>query len=350
MTDFVRKALVLAAIALGLLAVWRLRVPELVLFGAILFAIVLRAAARGVTRWTRIRGGWALALATVAIAVGLLGFLVFFGLRLESQTEELVRLLPPQWAQFRRSLQSSPLGRGLNTVIDELTSAPSAQWMADVRSYATGIGLGVVDALLMVAAGIYLAAQPDIYIKGVLRLIPASQRDKARHVLHECGALLGRWIGAQAAAMATIGLLSGLGLWAVGEPAAAALGVFAGLAEAVPVIGPIIAAVPALLMALTGGWPRVLATLALYVAIHQFESNVLQPMLQRGFTSIPPVLNLFALAVFWLFFGVLGIIFAAPLTVVCIVVVRILYLHDDADFSAAPPPVWVRWLLGRWRA
>ncbi|MGH6957256.1 MAG: AI-2E family transporter [Caulobacteraceae bacterium] len=347
MTEFVRKALVLAGLAIALWAAWRLRAPELLLFGAILFAIVLRALAGLVERRTNVSPGWALAIATVALTVVLLGLLVFFGVRLEGQTAELIRQLPSEWAQFRKGLQSTPLGKMVDSGITDLTSTSKGQMMSGIKTYATQVGIGVIDIILILAGGIYLAAQPGIYVRGFIRLIPEPRRDEARHVLRECGALLGRWMRAQLIAMVTIGVMAAVGLWAVGEPAPGALGVFAGLAEVIPVIGPIIAAVPALLMALTGGLYRVLATLILYIAIHQFESNILQPLLQRGLTSIPPVLNLFALAVFFIFFGLLGIVFAAPLTIVCMVVVRILYLREPTDASREEPPRWVRWLLGR---
>jgi predicted PurR-regulated permease PerM len=143
-----------------------------------------------------------------------------------------------------------------------------------------------------------------------------------------CGALLRRWLFAQLVSMLCVGVLFAAGLWALGVPAAAALGVFAGLSEFIPLFGPILAAIPALIFAASGGPAEMLGALAVYAGVHLFESNLLQPLLQRGMTSIPPVLILFALVVFFTFFGVLGLVLAAPLTIVSMVVVRDLYLHE----------------------
>jgi predicted PurR-regulated permease PerM len=328
--DFALKVVIVFAIAAALAAAWVLREVVLLFFGAVLFAIVFHAGARLVMRLAPVGYGWALAMSTTAMTVVLAGLLVFFGLGLEAQASQLMTQLPEAWDHLREVVGALPGGEALDRLLDELNGPPSLQLLRYVRGYAASFGKGLLDVLLIVVAGLYLAAQPRLYTGGAVRLLPEASRGAARRLLAESGAMLRRWFVAQLIAMVAIGVMFGVGLWALGVPAAGALGVFAGVAEFIPLIGPILAAVPVLLSAAGGGLDQFLGALALYVAIHAFESNLLQPLLLRGMTSIPPVLILFALVVSAIFFGLLGIMLAAPLTIVLMVVVRDLYLHERA--------------------
>ncbi|MGZ9075463.1 MAG: AI-2E family transporter [Burkholderiaceae bacterium] len=93
--------------------------------------------------------------------------------------------------------------------------------------------------------------------------------------------------------MVAIGALTTLGLWLIGVPSALALGLLAGLAEFVPIVGPTIAAIPALLIALTLGPDVLVWTLLLYLAIQQIEGNVIMPIVTRHAVDLPPALALF---------------------------------------------------------
>ena len=107
-----------------------------------------------------------------------------------------------------------------------------------------------------------------------------------------------------------------------------ALGLLAGLGEFVPLIGAFATAIPALLAASTVDMSTVLYTLALYVVIQQIEGNLIMPIVERRMVSLPPALALFAVVAFGLMFGILGVIFATPLTVVAYVAVQKLYVED----------------------
>lgn len=127
--------------------------------------------------------------------------------------------------------------------------------------------------------------------------------------------------------MSVIGALTTLGLWLIGVPSALALGLLAGLAEFVPLIGPIAAAIPALLVASSQGMDGVMLVAALYLVIQQLEGYLLTPLVTRELASVPPALTLFAIVAAGLALGVLGILFAAPLTVVAYLLVRKLYVE-----------------------
>lgn len=332
--DFALKVVIFFTIAAALATAWALHEVVLLLFGAILFAVLYHAVARLVMRLGPIAYGWALAITAAGIVIFLAALLAFFGLKLEAQVSELSAHLPTAWAHFREELGRLPGGDVIEGMLGEVGATPGLQWLGKVTAYAATFGKGLLDVVLIVVGGVYLAVQPRLYIDGTIRLLPEGSRDAARRILVDSGALLRRWALAQLIAMATIGALFGLGLWTLGVPAAAALGVLAGVAEFIPLLGPILVAIPALILAASGGLPMMAGTLTLYAGIHVFESNLLQPLLQRGMTKIPPVLLLFALVAFFTFFGLLGVVFAAPITIVLMVVVRDLYLHE----RPVPPP------------
>jgi predicted PurR-regulated permease PerM len=129
--------------------------------------------------------------------------------------------------------------------------------------------------------------------------------------------------------MTVVAVLTTLGLWLIGVPGYLALGLLAGLAEFVPVVGAILAAVPGLLQALGQGGVELAAWAALvYLAVQQLQGNVVTPLVTRRMVSLPPALTLFAIIAFGLVFGPLGVLFAAPLAVVAFVAVKKLWVRE----------------------
>jgi predicted PurR-regulated permease PerM len=319
---FVRRVLIVLAFGVGVLALWRLRTVELLLFGAILAGVFFDALAQVLVRRLRLPRGWALAAAAAGSTLIAVGAIAFFGIRFEAQVAELIAGLPPAWARLRQNLGATPLGGLALRTIDQLQATPGGQILSHVRTYAVSAGVAVMGTILVTVAGLYLAAQPKTYRGGLLHLLAADERPSVARFLSDAGAMLRRWLLAQATAMTVIGLATGISFWLLGVPAPAALGVLAGIGEFIPMVGVIIASAPALVLAATHGWPTAGWTLAVLVVIHQLDGNLLQPLLQKGMVSIPPVLSLFAIVGFGAFFGVLGVLFAAPLTIVCITAAR----------------------------
>ena len=164
-------------------------------------------------------------------------------------------------------------------------------------------------------------------------MAPKPSRARLREVMNTCGRALKGWVKAQVFAMVLVGSLVGLGLWAIGVPAPLALGLFTGLAQFVPIVGPISAAVPALLVAASGGTQMLLMTLVLFIGVSQLEANLITPLVQKNFASLPVVLGIFAVVGLGTLFGPLGVLFATPLTLVLYTAITMLYrqdvLHDE---------------------
>jgi predicted PurR-regulated permease PerM len=182
-----------------------------------------------------------------------------------------------------------------------------------------------------VISGIYLAAQPALYREGLIKLFPRRWRRGVNETLQDIAAALELWLVGQLIQMLIIGLLSTLAVWLIGLPSPLALGLIAGMAEFVPYVGPIAAAVPALLVATTVSAPAVLWTLVAYILIHQTEGNVILPLIPRHMVLIPPAVILLGIVAISYLFGFIAILFAAPIAIVLFVLVKKLYLRGSLE-------------------
>ena len=334
---FLRRVLIVVAVGALTQLLWALVEVLLLVFGAVLVAVLLRALAAPLARRTWLSDGWALAAVTVALLVGGGLGAWLFGAEVRAQVAELTERLPEAWRALQERLGASELGQRLMSRAEDATPGAGSV-VSSLASVLTSFVSGLADFLLIVVGGLYLAAQPGLYRQGVLLLFPdEGPRERIAGTLAASGAALRLWLLGQLVAMAFLFVLTGLGLWAIGLPAALALALLAGLAQFVPLIGPIVAAIPALLIALAEGWQTTLWTLLLYVLIQQVESNLITPLVQRQAVSLPPAVTLFAVVAFGLLFGPLGILFATPLAVVALVAVSRLWVREALGEPIDPP-------------
>ena len=144
------------------------------------------------------------------------------------------------------------------------------------------------------------------------------------------------WLKGELIAMLVIGLMTGIGLWLLGVQSWLVLGILAGFFEFIPFAGPILSAVPAILIALVQSPQLALWTALMYVFIQHSEAYLIQPVIQQYAVEVPAVVLLFSLLAFAVLFGAIGILFAAPLTVVAYVMVKRLYVIEALD---TPTPI-----------
>jgi predicted PurR-regulated permease PerM len=332
-TDLLRRTLILIGIAALALLLWQIREVLLLIFAAVLVAIVLRLLAAPIGKHLHLSGGWALALAALLLA-GFIGTTFYlFGSEVVGQSQELARILPEAWTAFRDRFGLTAIGQE----VAQQANAPQTALLINVAGWAFSAGAIFVDVILVVIGGLYIAAAPNLYGKGLLLLFPESRRPLAEDTLDTAGNALRLWLVGQLAAMALVGTLTTIGLFALGIPAPLALGLLAGLAEFVPLVGPIAAAVPALLLAIGGGPELMLWTAGLYLLVQQIESNVITPLIQHRTVELPPALSLFAVVAAGVAFGSLGVVLAAPLTVLGFVVVKKLYVRETLGETTKVP-------------
>lgn len=322
-------------LAIGLANLWML------VFGSIVVAVILRSIADPLVKHAKLRDGPA-TLVAVLIVVAFVSLIAFlFGRTLQAQAEGLAARLPAAWEELGRRLDASPLGDQLKTLASGVVGQ-AGQALIMAQKLAFGVMAGVTTLVLVLVAGVFLAIKPSAGREGVLALAPLKARPRLREVMNTCGKALKGWLRAQMISMIVVGAMVGLGLWAIGVPSPVALGVLTGLAQFIPVVGPIISAVPGLLVASTDGGQTVLLTLALYVGVSQLEANLITPLVQRNVASMPVVLGIFSVVGIGSLFGVLGALFATPLALVLYTIVTMLYrqdvLHDDKALAPGQTP------------
>ena len=328
---FIHRVLIVLGLAALFFLAWHLRTLLLMLFGAVVIATIFRAIADNIARLTRIPN-WAATGSAIVIVLGVVALLVaIFGSHVAAQFEALRVKLPEAWRVFERWVGDVGLQNQLKALVASI-STPGGNLSGFGRALMS-IGGGIADFIVVIFAGIYLATQPNFYRTGAIKLVPPARRKLAAETMMESERALRLWLRGQAVAMLVVGLLVGLGLWLLGMPSALALGLLAGLLEFIPFAGPILAAIPAILLGLAISPEMALWVALLYLAVQQFEGNVLTPLVQQYAVDLPGVVLLFSLIGFGALFGTLGVILAAPLAVVTMVLVKRLYvietLHTD---------------------
>ena len=168
--------------------------------------------------------------------------------------------------------------------------------------------------------------------------MPRGYRPAVDDALADTTVSLRLWLRAQLIGMTTMGLMVGLGLWAVGVPSAAALGLLAGLSEFIPYVGPTAAMVPALGLAATAGSDALVWALVVFLVIRIVHTNLITPLLQRHVVHVPPAVTLFAILGIGTVFGLFGLFFSGALLVVIFTLVRSLYLREVLG-EDVPAPV-----------
>lgn len=332
---FVRRVLIVLGLAACFFLVWELRILLLMLFGAIVIASIFRAVADLICKYTKLPNGVSTALSIILVLGSVAALIALFGSHVATQVQTLRETLPAAWKTLEQRIGDIGLSAQLDKFVATITS-PGGGSLSGFGRTLLSIGSGLADLLVVIFAGIYLATQPNFYRTGAIKLVPPLRREIVAEAMEESERALRLWLKGQALAMVVVGLLTGFGLWLLGMPSAFTLGLLAGVLEFIPFAGPIIAAVPAILLALAVSPELTLWVVLLYVAVQQFEGNLLTPLVQQYAVDLPGAVLLFSLIGFGSLFGTLGIILAAPLAVVTMVLVKRFYIIGALD---TPTPI-----------
>ena len=326
---FIEKAGLLLAMAGAALAAWVLRDVLVILFGALVLSIGITAIAKSLT--SRIHIGYPAAISTVEVTglilLGAIGW--FFGATIGEQLDQVAQKIPAGLKSLGDEIETRPYMRDFLANLRAADVLGTTGWIASAFATALQSSVGVAGSLFAMAIiAIYLAAEPQRYRNGLLRLLPPPMRWRASELFDATAEILGRWLAGQLAVMATVGILSGLGLWALGIKAAFALGLVGGLMSFVPYLGAVITAVPATLFALTQGPYYALAVIAMYAGVHFIEGNFITPIIQSEVTSLPPVISLLSVIACALLLGASAVFLAAPLALFAGTVIEVLYVKS----------------------
>ncbi|HEY5311094.1 MAG TPA: AI-2E family transporter [Pirellulales bacterium] len=328
--------LTLLAVSVWLAAWYCVRIL-LLIFAGVLLAIFLRGLTVRVQRFVPVPAGLALTLVVISLLI-VSGLTIWFmEARIAEQVQALSQDLPKSVHELAGMLRQTSWGQAM---LQALRHAPANfENPNDLMVRATGAFTQAADVLvnvvLIVFIGLYGAYEPRSYLRGMIRLVPPKRREQAADVLDALGATLWDWLMGRLIAMGAVFVLDALGLWALGVPLALTLGLISGLLTFVPNFGPLVAAVPSLLMALLQ-YPM----LAVYVWILHFgimtlEGYFITPLVQQRMMSFPAILVIGSQVIFAALLGPLGLALATPLAASIMVLIDLVYLRDILGEPAA---------------
>lgn len=322
--------LIVIAVLGGILLLWVAARVFLLFFAAVLFAIFLRTCADFVGRLVHLSRDWALGVTIALLLLICAGAGFLLATPVSKQIDQISDELPQATQKLEGQLQQYSWGK---SVVEKIhnpggLASQTGGMLKKAQSFFSVTLEGIVDFLVILFCGFYLAARPETYARGFLRLIPATKRDRGQEVLDAIGTELRHWMFGQIISMTIIGLLTWLGLFLLGIPASELLGIMAGILDFVPVAGPFVAGLVSCVIALLRSPWHALYVLCLFMALHLLEGHVIIPVVQRRATRLPPVLTILAMVLFYMLFGFLGLLLAVPLLALVLITTRTLYVEN----------------------
>ncbi|HEX8287579.1 MAG TPA: AI-2E family transporter [Pyrinomonadaceae bacterium] len=334
--SFARRVLITTSIVLlvllGLLLVYFAVDVLLLLFGAILLAIFLHGLANISRRYLRLSEGYSVLLVSALLLVILSISIWLLAPSVADQVKNLRAELPEAAEDVRNYLQSYNWGRLILEQVPNtgeiIQKINNSNLLSRVGGYfSTTVG-ALTNIALMILLAIYLASEPKTYIRGFTKLFPVENRKRVREILYQIGETLSWWLIGKGGSMLFIGVLTWIGLSIIGVPLALTLGLIAGLLSFIPNFGPILSAVPAILLAFINSPTSALYVLALFVVVQLIESNIVTPIIERETVELPPVLTVVSQLALAVLFGAVGLILATPILAVVMVLVQTIYIQD----------------------
>ncbi|MCF6157294.1 MAG: AI-2E family transporter [wastewater metagenome] len=331
---FAQRVLLAAGIA-ALIAVlmiisWKAINVLLLIFAGTLMAIFLRGLSNLLSKYTHLPA----ILSLVIVILGIMGIFALIGgliaPSIADQIDKLMKTIPDSISQIRNQLKQYPW---MNKIIEK---APGFNQIVsgkmNVVSRVTGFFSTTfgffADVIIILIVGLFLSINPSSYIKGLVKLVPIRKREHAHEVLTNIESTLFWWLIGKIMSMTIIGILIGTGLSLLGIPLSLALGFIAGLLSFIPNIGPILSAIPAVLLALTQSPMKALYVVLLFVGIQAMESYLITPYIEKHTVSMPLALVIVGQVLMGTLLGGLGLVFATPLVAALIVLVKMLYVRD----------------------
>lgn len=299
----------------------------LLVFAAILLAVGLDGLASGIAARGPVRRGWALAGTVGAILAMVLGALGTAAAMLVQQLRDVAGslALAVDWAQAR--LRDIGLTEMLNTDMED----GLAERVADMAGQALTLGISAVgavsSAIIVLVLTLFLAINPGLYRRGLVRVVPPARRAMTEDTLSAIAHGLRWWFLGQLVSMAVLGTSVGLGLFVLGIEVWLALALLTALLTFVPFIGALAASVPIVAVGFAEGTQVGLIVLAGYVALQNIEGNLLMPMIQHRAVNLAPALLVSVQVLLGVVFGVAGLVLAAPLTVVAMIAVQKMWVE-----------------------
>ena len=305
----------------------------LVIFAAVLLAVAITGVRSIIHDRTPLSERWSLVATYLLVVVLLAGAGAVIWPQLSEQIPKFIAKVPEAFEQL------SEMADGMPWVEGAIESAGDTDGESDNGDSGFGIPshllgafsttLGAITSLsLIVLIAIYFTLSPATYVQNLLILVPRAQRKRAEEVMQAQTQSLRFWLLGRLASMVFVGVLAGVGLMLLGVPMAFTLGLIAGVATFIPYIGPILGAIPALMVALLQGPMVVLYVAILYLVVETAESSLIAPLANKKAVHIAPAYTVIIQLAGGVVAGIPGVIVATPLAVVGAVTIQLLYVED----------------------
>jgi predicted PurR-regulated permease PerM len=342
---FAKRVLFVLLIAALALMAWSIVRLLLAVFAGLLLSVLLRNLSRMLGNFLPIQRWASLSLVVVIIVLAIVVAFSLFGAQLAQQFQRLIEALPVAREQIESRVEESEIVQFLMTQMEDID--PIAVLGQGLVGQVTNLAFTTLEAvvgfLVILLIAVYLSFSPDFYREGIVRLAPVRHRARTREVLLGTDDLLWKWLIGQVIAMIFVGTFTTIGLVLLDVPMALALGLLTGLLNFVPVLGPIMASVPAIMVSFIDGPMLALYVLFLYVVVQQVETFVVVPVVQRWAVSLPPALAVLSAIGAGVLFGIPGVMLAVPLTVMIMGLVNMIYVEtllegkgESAQEGSAP--------------
>ncbi len=344
-----RRILLGTLVILGVIAAFALLYRFYMVVFLFFIAFALAVIFEPVATWLQRRGirreiGLLLIYTLLAVALALL--LASVIPVLVEQARSLLEQFPALYASLLESLRTQPVGllRGIARVMPAEISLPDLALLLqpgdDAQDASPLLSLGAALRILFAVVAVFLLAyfwtlEGDRVVRHAVLRVPPERRRAVRTTIAEIQGKINGYFRGQLILCGTIGLLSGLAYFAIGVPNALLLGALMAIFEAVPVVGPILGAIPAVLMAASVAPDKVLWVVGAIVVIQVAESNLLVPRIMDKAVGVNAVVSLLAITAFGALFGFAGALLAVPLAAVLqILTTRLLF---EPTIEAKPP-------------
>jgi predicted PurR-regulated permease PerM len=240
-----------------------------------------------------------------------------------AQFDRTLTRLPPFFAsakEWAATINPPGLSRTVTSLIDAAARTFKPPDATPSTGQVVQVGLTLAEALttvltLLTVVYFWLTEHARLQ-RYVLAFVPRDRRRRARDVWNATETRLGMWVRGQLILMSSIGVATGIAYTLLGLPSALLLGLLAALAEAVPIVGPLLGAIPAVLVAATISPQLALAVGGVYLVLQLIEGNVLVPLVMRNTTGISPFLVILSVLIGGAAGGFVGALLAVPIAAV----------------------------------
>ena len=311
-----------------LIALWLVvQLKEIIVF-LFLAAILLSALLKPVELLNKKRIPRVLSLIIIyVLVIGMISLIIGIIIPpLISQTSDFISKLPQIASTVNNFLIFNKIPtENLSTIV----SREAQNFAGNVISISSAILSSVVLIVTLFVFTFYLILDWKTFVRLIASPFSGKQEKKVISIISKVETGLGNWVRAQLSLSFTVGLLSFIGLTILGFPFVLPLALIAGIFEIVPIVGPIIAAIPAILVGLSVSPIFGLAAIALYIVVQQLENHVIVPMIMSKVVGLQPPLVILALLIGSKLGGIGGAFFAIPVIVVSKIIIKGLLYEDQ---------------------